>query len=309
MTTLLFSHPSSLDHETGPSHPERVARAEAVNQALVAAEFEALVRRQAPPADNGQIGQVHDPAYVEALLASVPAEGLVHIDPDTAVSPGSGEAALHAAGAVIAAVDAVVAGEADNAFCAVRPPGHHAEAGRGMGFCLFNNVAIGAAHARTLEGIERVAVVDFDVHHGNGTQHSFEADPNVLFASSHEYPFYPGTGAADERGVGNVFNVPLASGAGSVEFRRGWERIVLPALEAFDPDLIMVSAGFDAHANDPLASIRLGEEDFDWITGKLANIADEYCSGRLVSTLEGGYDLDALAASVGAHVSRLIRAG
>jgi acetoin utilization deacetylase AcuC-like enzyme len=250
---------------------------------------------------------VHGEDYIEALLAAVPAEGYVRIDADTVMSPASGEAALHAAGAVIAAIDAVLGGAATTAFCAVRPPGHHAEPRRGMGFCLFNSIAVGALHARAAHQVGRIAIVDFDVHHGNGTQAAFQSDPSVMYASSHEYPLYPGTGAADERGVGNIYNVPLAPMSGSAEFRAGMERIVLPALEEFVPDLILVSAGFDAHARDPLATLRLTEDDFAWITRRLVSLAGELCDGRLVSTLEGGYDLDALGASVAAHVRELMR--
>ncbi len=307
MSTLLFSHPSSLEHDAGRGHPESPDRLHAVLAALAAPRFDSLIRREAPAADVAQLTRVHLRLYVDSLLAAVPEAGFVQIDPDTALSPASGDAALHAAGAMIAAVDAVLAGEATTAFCAIRPPGHHAEPDHGMGFCLFNNVAIGAAHARAHHGLGRVAVVDFDVHHGNGTQAMFQSEPEVLFASSHEYPLFPGTGAAGEQGVGNVFNVPLASGSGSREFRREMERVVLPALEDFDPALILISAGFDAHARDPLASLRLEEEDFAWITGKLVDIAGEYCDGRIVSTLEGGYDLEALANSVTAHVGELMR--
>jgi acetoin utilization deacetylase AcuC-like enzyme len=306
MTTLLFSHASSARHDTGQGHPERPDRIRAVMDALDAEAFAALDRREAPSADLADLDRVHPAGYVERLLAAVPGDGLVRIDPDTVMSPDSGEAALHAAGAIIAAVDAVVAGQATNAFCAVRPPGHHAEPGRGMGFCLFNNIAAGALHARAVYRLDKIAVVDFDVHHGNGTQAVFESDPGLLFASTHEYPLYPGTGAASETGVGNVFNVPLTSGSGSAEFRAGIEDRILPALRAFRPDLILVSAGFDAHARDPLASLRLVEDDFAWITRELCAIAGELCDGRLVATLEGGYDLEALAASVSAHVRELL---
>ena len=309
MTTLLFSHPSSAEHDPGRGHPERAERVRAVLRALDEDRFPALARREAPRASTDQIALVHRRAYVDALLDAVPDEGLVRLDADTAMSADSGEAALRAAGAVCAAVDAVLGGEAHSAFCAVRPPGHHAEPGRGMGFCLFNNVAIGAAHARAAHRLRRIAVVDFDVHHGNGTQAAFQSDPSVFFASSHEYPLYPGTGSEDERGVGNVYNVPLAPQSGPVEFRRGWERIVLPALEAFGPELILVSAGFDAHARDPLATLRLEAEDFAWVTRRLVDIAGEACGGRIVSTLEGGYDLEALAESVSAHVGELMRGG
>ena len=309
MTTLVFGHQSSEEHDMGPGHPERPDRIRAVQQALEADRFNSLEHREAPRATVDQIARVHDRDYVTKLLDAVPDEGREQIDPDTAMCPESGEAALRASGAIVAAIDAIAAGETNSAFCAVRPPGHHAEPSRGMGFCLFNNVAIGVEHARKAHNMERVAVVDFDVHHGNGTQATFWSEPNVLFASSHQYPFYPGTGAEDETGVGNVFNVPLADGAGSVLFRRGMERVVLPALEEFDPDLIVVSAGFDGHARDPLANIRLEERDFEWITGKLVDIAGEFCDGQIVSSLEGGYDLDSLSSSVTAHLSALMRAG
>ncbi len=308
MTTLLFSHESSARHDTGQGHPERPDRIRAVMEALAADRFDALDRREAPEADLADLDRVHPAGYVERLLAAVPEDGLVRIDPDTVMSPESGEAALRASGAIIAAIDAVAAGAADNAFCAVRPPGHHAEPGRSMGFCLFNNIAVGALHARAAHGLEKIAVVDFDVHHGNGTQAVFESDPGLLFASTHEYPLYPGTGAASETGVGNVFNVPLASGSGSAEFRAGVEGHILPALREFRPDLILVSAGFDGHARDPLASLRLVEDDYAWITRELCALAGELCGGRLVATLEGGYDLDALAASVSAHVGEMLSA-
>ena len=308
MTTLLFSHESSARHDTGQGHPERPDRIRAVMEALAADRFAALDRREAPEADLADLDRVHPAGYVERLLAAVPEDGLVRIDPDTVMSPESGEAALRASGAIIAAIDAVAAGAADNAFCAVRPPGHHAEPGRSMGFCLVNNIAVGALHARAAHGLDKIAVVDFDVHHGNGTQAVFESDPGLLFASTHEYPLYPGTGAASETGVGNVFNVPLASGSGSAEFRAGVEGHILPALREFRPDLILVSAGFDGHARDPLASLRLVEDDYAWITRELCALAGELCGGRLVATLEGGYDLDALAASVSAHVGEMLSA-
>ena len=233
--------------------------------------------------------------------------GAVHIDPDTAMSPGSGEAALRAAGAVIAAVDAVIAGEAENAFCAVRPPGHHAEPMRAMGFCLFNSVAVGAEHARRAHGLGRVAVVDFDVHHGNGTQAFFANDPNLLYASTHQFAFYPGTGAREETGVANnLVNAPLPSGAGSDAFRTAIADRVLPALDAFAPELVLVSAGFDAHADDPLAGLELETGDYTWVTEHLMEVASTHCDGRLVSSLEGGYDLHALAAGAAVHVGTLM---
>ncbi|MEX2009525.1 MAG: histone deacetylase family protein, partial [Dongiaceae bacterium] len=246
--------------------------------------------------------------YVEGVLRAVPETVLVALDPDTFLSPGSGEAALRAAGAVCAAVDAVVGGEATNAFCAVRPCGHHAETARAMGFCVFNNVAVGAEQARAVHGLKRVAVVDFDVHHGNGTQASFEADPDLFYGSTHQSPLYPGTGAAEERGVGNIFNAPLAPMSGSREFRAAMTGTILPALRRFGPDLLLVSAGFDAHEADPLASLRLHEDDFAWATQELIDVADEACAGRLVSVLEGGYDMAALAASTAAHLRVLMAA-
>jgi len=308
MSTLIFGHQSCEEHNMGSGHPERPDRIRAVKQALKADRFKDLECRQAPRATVEQITRVHDQRYVTKLLEAVPNKGRVQVDPDTSICPASGEAALRACGAIIAAIDAIMDGEANSAFCAVRPPGHHAEPTRGMGFCLFNNVAIGVEHARKIHNLERVAVVDFDVHHGNGTQAAFWADPNVLVASSHQYPFYPGTGAEDETGVGNIFNVPLASGSGSTLFRRGMERLVLPALEEFEPDLIVISAGFDGHARDPLANICLEEEDFEWITANLVEIAGQYCNGRIVSSLEGGYDLEALSSSVTAHLAALIPA-
>lgn len=306
MTTLLITHPACLLHDPGRMHPESPERLRAVLRAFEAPEFAGLGRRDAPLAQVDQISRIHSRLYADRVLLAVPKSGYVGLDPDTIISPGSGEAALRAAGALVAAVDAVVAGEARNAFCAVRPPGHHAEAARAMGFCLFNNVAIGAEHARKVHGLGRVAVVDFDVHHGNGTQHMFEEDADLFYASTHQSPLYPGTGAAEETGVGNIVNVPLAPMSGSREFRSAMSDIVLPALARFRPDLVMISAGFDAHADDPLASLRFLEADYEWATRQLMAVADEFCAGRVVSTLEGGYDLEALAASAAAHVRALM---
>jgi acetoin utilization deacetylase AcuC-like enzyme len=308
MTTLLYTHPACLEHDPGRHHPESPARLAAVLRALDAKEFAGLARREAPAASLDDIARVHPRRYVERLLAAVPNSGHVGIDADTILCPASGRAALHAAGAVVAAVDAVIAGEADNAFCAVRPPGHHAEPVRAMGFCLFNNAAIGALRARGAHGLARVAVVDFDVHHGNGTQARFADDPGLFYASTHQFPLYPGTGAASETGVGNIVNVPLPPLAGSREFRRGVEREILPALEAFRPEMVVISAGFDAHRSDPLAQLMLDETDYGWITGELLAIARQHAQGRLVSTLEGGYDLAALGASVAAHLRVLMSA-
>jgi acetoin utilization deacetylase AcuC-like enzyme len=308
MATLLFTHPACLEHDPGEHHPESPARLRAVLAALEAPEFGALARREAPVAEIADIARVHPRDFVEAMLAAVPETGYAGVDADTILSPGSGKAALRAAGAVVAAVDAVVAGEAKSAFCAVRPPGHHAEPDRAMGFCLFNNVAIGAARARAVHGLARVAVVDFDVHHGNGTQAAFERDASLFYASTHQSPLYPGTGARSERGVGNIVNVPLPPMAGSAEFRRGVEASILPALDAFAPDLVMASAGFDAHRRDPLAQLMLVEDDYAWVTERLLECAGRHAGGRLVSTLEGGYDLAALGASAAAHVRCLMAA-
>lgn len=309
MPTLLLSHPDCLNHDTGSHHPERPDRLRAIEDALSEARFNGLKRELAPLAELAAIERLHPQAYVEAIEAASPKRDLVWLDPDTVMSPGSWNAALRAAGAAIYAVDKVMTGNAKNAFCAVRPPGHHAEPARPMGFCLFNNVAVAALHARTKHGAERVAVVDFDVHHGNGTQAAFEMDADMFFASTHQWPLYPGTGLPQERGIaGNVVNVPLPPRTGSDEFREAFDTLVLPALEAFAPELVMISAGFDAHAADPLADLRLYESDYAWATWRLGEIADACAKGRMVSTLEGGYDLDALAASAAAHVKALMAA-
>ena len=266
-----------------------------------------LKREEAPHATHEQIARVHPQSFIARVLAAVPPEGYGRIDSDTFTSPGSGEAALRAAGAVIAAVDRVMTGTLRNAFCAARPPGHHAEPDTAMGFCLFNNVAIGALHARHAHGTKRIAVVDFDVHHGNGTQAAFWADPDLFFASTHQSPLYPGTGQASEHGVANnIVNAPLPPGAGSREFRAVMETEILPALDAFAPHFMLVSAGFDAHRADPLANMELVEDDYAWITARLAQIAGKHAKGRIVSTLEGGYDLAALGASAAAHVRALM---
>ncbi|MCH7485680.1 MAG: histone deacetylase family protein [Proteobacteria bacterium] len=304
MATYLFTHRACIEHDPGPAHPERPDRLKAVLAALDGDDFARLERREAPAIDVDEVKRVHDPLYVDAVLDSVPERGQVHLDPDTALSPVSGEAALRAAGAAAAAVDAVIGG--GNAFCAVRPPGHHAEPDKAMGFCLFNSVAVAALHARAEQGLQRVAVVDFDVHHGNGTQAAFERDGDLFYASSHQSPFYPGSGHESERGVGNIVNVELASGSGSDEFRRGWSGRILPALREFNPDLLLISAGFDAHAMDPLAQIGLDTEDFAWVTRELLDVADECCQGRVVSCLEGGYDLVALGECARAHVGALL---
>jgi acetoin utilization deacetylase AcuC-like enzyme len=308
MTTGLFTHAAFLQHDTGPGHPERIQRLAVVLQAVKGPEFGAVKWREAPLAEIAQIERVHDADYVRGALASVPEQGWAHLDGDTVMSPGSGEAALRAAGAVTAAVGAVLTGELKNAFCAVRPPGHHAERDVAMGFCIFNNVAVGAAEARAVHGLARVAVMDFDVHHGNGTQHLFDHDPGLFYASTHQMPLYPGTGARSERGVGNICNAPLQPGAGSEEFRAAMEETVLPAIEAFRPELIMISAGFDAHRRDPLAALEFETEDYHWATARLCALAESCCGGRVVSTLEGGYDLQALGESAAAHLAALLEA-
>jgi acetoin utilization deacetylase AcuC-like enzyme len=306
MYTSLFSHPSCIEHDTGIGHPECPERLKAVLAALEGEAFHFLDRREAPRAEIEQLARVHPISYIERVLAAIPSEGHVELDNDTILSPSSGEAALRAAGAVCAAVDAVMTGEARNAFCATRPPGHHAEIAKAMGFCLFNNVAVGAEQARKVHGISRVAVIDFDVHHGNGTQAMFERDAELFFASTHQYPLYPGTGSREERGVGNIVNAPLRPNSGSEEFRAAMERDVLPALRAFKPDFLLISAGFDAHRADPLANLNFEDADYRWATERLLEVAEQCCGGRVVSTLEGGYDLGALATASAEHVRALM---
>jgi len=307
MTVALITHPACLDHDTGPFHPECPDRLRRVLRALEHNSFSALLRDLAPPATEEQLARVHPAEYVKAILEIAPGPGeRIALDADTMMSHGSREAALRAAGGAVMAVDAVMEGWAKQVFVAARPPGHHAERDRPMGFCLFANAAVAARHAQARWGVERVAVVDFDVHHGNGTQHIFEADPTLFYASSHQFPCYPGTGGAEERGVGNVVNAPLAPGSGSVAFREAWEVLILPALERFAPGLLIVSAGFDAHKADPLAQLRVETADFAWLTAQLLDVARRHCGGRLVSLLEGGYDLDALAESAAAHVRVLM---
>ncbi len=299
LPTALLTHPVCLQHDTGSGHPERAERLRTV---LAALEALSLTRREAPPASEEQILRVHTRMHLERVKNARPGP----LDADTLISKYSYDAALRAAGAVCAAVDAVVTGTARNAFCAIRPPGHHAEAGRVMGFCLFNNVAIGALHARAVHGLQKVAVLDFDVHHGNGTEQVAWDDEDFFFASTHQWPHYPGSGAADDRGgSGNVCNVPLEENCGSMVFRRAWQERIFPRLQAFSPAILLISAGFDAHAADPLGSLGLTAEDFGWVTAEIVQIAEKTCGGRLVSTLEGGYNLAALADSALAHVNAL----
>ena len=308
MTTLLITHPASLQHATPPGHPERADRLRVVESVLEDERFASLIRESAPLGTLDQVGLCHPRAFAEAILAASPDSGLVQIDADTLMSPGTVEAALRGVGAATHAVDMVMQGKAANAFCAMRPPGHHAESVRAMGFCFFNNAAIAARHAQAVYGAERVAVVDWDVHHGNGTQEIFWDDRSVLYASTHEMPLFPGTGAAGERGAhGTIVNAPLRAGDGSAEFREAFESALLHRIDAFQPDLIIISAGFDAHWRDPLANINLKETDFAWATQRLMALADSRCNGRLVSVLEGGYDLEGLSKSVAAHVQALMR--
>jgi len=309
MTTRLLSHPASLDHVTPPGHPERVDRLRIVNKILSHPHFAELDRKEAPVGRDDEIALAHTEDHIRAIrLASPdPDQEWEQLDPDTWMSPGSLEAALRGVGAAVAGVDAVFTSETDNAFCAIRPPGHHAESRRAMGFCLFNNAAIAALHARVSHNAERVAVVDFDVHHGNGTQDIFWSDRDLFYGSTHQMPLYPGTGAVAETGVGNIFNAPLRAGDGSDRFREAMRTVILPALDAFGPDLVVISAGFDAHRSDPLGSLELTEEDFVWATLYIMEMADKHAEGRVVSVLEGGYDLAALASSVGVHVQALMR--
>jgi acetoin utilization deacetylase AcuC-like enzyme len=313
MTTLLITHPSFIGHDTGVGHPERPDRMRAIDKALSHDLFAGLKRVEAPlRADvEAQIALSHPQRYIERIQELRPAAGdePVRLDPDTVLSPGSWEAALRAVGAGLLAVDEVMAGRAKNAFCQVRPCGHHAEAERAMGFCIFSNIAIAGMYARAKHGAERIAVIDFDVHHGNGTQDIFWADRNLFLASTHQMPLYPGTGAFSETGAaGNIVNAPLRPGDGGAEFRAAFEDQVLPKLQSFSPDLVLISAGFDAHEDDPLANLRLKEADFAWATEKLIDIAARQAGGRVVSMLEGGYNLTALARSVAVHVKALMDA-
>ena len=306
MTTLFVSQRNFESHVTPPGHPERPDRIRAIEEALSEQAFAGLWRKDAPAGDLGLADLVHAPRYLEALAATRPAEGMSPIDEDTFISAGSLDACATALGGGLAALEAVALGEVDNAFVAARPPGHHAERERPMGFCLINSIAIVAREAQRKYGAERVAIVDFDVHHGNGTQDIFYDDPTVFYGSTHQMPLFPGTGAASETGVGNICNAPLPSRSGKDEMRAAYEGIILPALEAFGPDFLLISAGFDADYRDPLAQLNWRPEDFAWVTGRLMEVAGRRCGGRIVSMLEGGYDRQGLATGAAAHVSTLM---
>ncbi len=307
MTTLLLSHPACLDHLTPPGHPERPDRIRAINQILAETRFDPLVRVEAPEGSLDDVTLCHSEAYVTELRSVAPSSGMVYIDGDTAMSPGTWEAVMRGVGGAVAATDAVMRGEHSNAFVAVRPPGHHAEKATPMGFCFFDNAAIAARHAQRKYGIARAAVIDFDVHHGNGTQDIFWADKSVMYCSTHQMPLFPGTGASGERGEHDtIVNAPLRPEDGSAKFRAAFDNLILPQLTKFAPELVIISAGFDAHRRDPLANINLEAADFGWVTQKLMDIADTSAGGRIVSVLEGGYDLQGLQESAAAHVTALM---
>ena len=306
MTTAILTHPDCVRHEMGDGHPESPQRLRSVLAALESSGLASrLVMREAPLAEREQLERVHDPEHVEAVFAAAPTRGYAYLDPDTSMNPSSLGAALRAAGAVVAATDLVMSGGARTAFCAVRPPGHHATPTRPMGFCIFNNVAVGAMHALEAHGLERVAILDFDVHHGNGTEAAFHDDPRVMLCSTFQHPYYPFCGA--DSGNDHIINVPLPAMTGSAGFRDAVERSWLPALERFRPQLVFVSAGFDAHREDPLAYLKLEDDDYRWVTGKLLEVADRHAEGRVVSTLEGGYNVAALGRCVVEHVGVLAR--
>ncbi|WLS04517.1 histone deacetylase family protein [Shinella oryzae] len=307
MTTFLFENPIFLEHHTPEGHPERSDRIRALNLALEHERFAPLVREKAPQANEDFVLLAHPESHLRAVMDAIPEEGINHFEADTHASPASLQAALTGIGGAVAAVDAVFSGKADNAFVAARPPGHHAEREKAMGFCFFNNAAIAARHAQKAHGAERVAIVDWDVHHGNGTQDIFFNDPSVLFCSTHQMPLYPGTGAKDETGAGNIVNAPLSPNDGSDHFRDAFRSRVLPRVADFKPDLIIISAGFDAHHRDPLAQINLVADDFDWATARLMELSEKSANHRVVSLLEGGYDLEGLAESAATHIYRLMR--
>ena len=307
MTTQLYSHDIHLQHVTPPGHPERVDRLKVVTQKLDEPQFDELVRKPSVEVDEATIELVHPARFIDKIRSSMPQEGFAKLGEDTHVCAQSWQVAKYGVGASVAAIDGVFSDAAHNAFVAIRPPGHHAEVETAMGFCLFNNIAIAARYAQKQYGIKRVAIVDWDVHHGNGTQDIFFNDPDVLFASTHQMPLYPGTGAQSETGVGNIYNVPLREDDDGEVFRESFNSRILPAIDDFSPDLILISAGFDAHYRDPLGGLKFVADDFDWATGKLMEMAAKYCDNRLVSLLEGGYDLQGLADSCGAHVARLMQ--
>jgi acetoin utilization deacetylase AcuC-like enzyme len=301
MTTAFVTHPDCLKHDMGAYHPERPERLSAIEDQLIASGIgQYLARYDAPLASDEELARVHPIEYVRAIRDAAPEEGTVHLDPDTAMNPHSLRAALRAAGAAVLATDLVMRGEAGSAFCSVRPPGHHACRARPMGFCIFNNVAVAARHARHAHGVERTAIIDFDVHHGNGTEDIFQHDPHVLMASTFQHPFYPYSGTEDP--APNMVNVPLAAGAGSRQFREAVAESWIPALETFKPQLVLFSAGFDAHAEDDMAMLRLSDADYAWVTQQVKAVADRHAGGRIVSMLEGGYALSALGRSVVQHV-------
>jgi acetoin utilization deacetylase AcuC-like enzyme len=307
MSTLYISHPAALDHQTPLGHPERPDRILAIERVLEKERFASLIREQAPMADMQSLTLAHPEHYVVSIRDISPREGVVRVDADTIMSPGTYEAALRGAGGAVRAVDEVMTGQAANAFVAMRPPGHHAERVQAMGFCFFNNAAIAARHGQRRHGAERVAILDWDVHHGNGTQDIFWSDSSVMYCSTHEAPLYPGTGALSETGEhGTIVNAPLSAGDGSDAFREAMDGAVLPRIDDFAPDLIVISAGFDAHWRDPLASLNLTESDFAWATHRLMSLAEKHCGRRIVSVLEGGYDLDGLSKSTAAHLDVLM---
>jgi len=304
MQTAYISHPLCLKHDMGAYHPESPARIHAIEDQLIASGLmDYLQRHEAPEASNEQLLRVHEESYIDSIESSVPQHGIVQLDGDTALNPFSYQAALRAAGAVVLGVDLVMAGKVENAFCNIRPPGHHAERARAMGFCIFNNVAVGAAHALEYHGLQRVAIADFDVHHGNGTENIFHDEPRVMLCSTFQHPFYPYCGA--DSGNDHIINVPLAAGSGREEFRAAVTQHWLPALERFQPELLLVSAGFDAHRDDDMAMLRLNEADYAWVTETLKRIAEKYAQRRIVSVLEGGYELHALGRSALAHLKVL----
>jgi acetoin utilization deacetylase AcuC-like enzyme len=304
MQTAYISHPLCLKHDMGAHHPESPARIHAIEDLLIASGLlDYLERHDAPAATREQLLRVHDEDYIASIESSVPPQGIVHLDGDTALNPFSYQAALRAAGAVVLGVDLAMSGQAENVFCNVRPPGHHAERARAMGFCIFNNVAVGAAHALAHHGLQRVAIADFDVHHGNGTENIFHNEPRVMLCSTFQHPFYPYCGA--DSGNEHIINVPLSAGTGGEEFRAAVMQHWLPALERFQPELLLISAGFDAHRDDDMAALKLTEADYAWVTEVLKRIAEKYSHGRIVSVLEGGYELHSLARSALAHIKVL----